>query len=802
MKRISTGSRRGFGTLEVILGVLLLASVAMLVSMTYMRGQQASQNVRRLNQSRALADMAFEQYWANASTATLRGFDRLQPITVGAFFGTGADDLGYSDFRLASRADCPAGGLLCDIHVTVSWLGASVTRSQEYVRSFTTLNGPRDGGTVFAWVKEPCGEVDPDLIVKNCPGIPGFEVRASSSVIPNHLNILNTGEVLAYTDSNGRAILRNVPMGPGLTVLARKPGSHVTQSASGFIQGYYTRTSALPSTIDSRTVNVPPFQPGRVIFQDFLPLGKITGHLTNASGGSERNMIVVASATASTGRGVRANPRWSVLTDASGNYEFSNVYPGNVMIYAAGDPGSHPTVRPEDGAKFRWGYTNRNPYSVTLPVPASAGTPSSAVQNVTVQRMGWLRMELLRPDATRVEGAVFATRLPPTFFRRSAPVTMTVPGAVASLFNVFDMNRTTMTFTAWGYKPPPGFPFGDNDYHVSNLEALCDLGQENLVSLHGAVSYKIEANLVRNPAGVKLNGFFLSPTGLAAPRDNSGTVVAADGSWRGVHFFRPTYSATPDLSRVAFTWAYSPRRFTAMDADGQVVDVLTGEGIGNATVTFFSDNNSRTALTAADGRFTLTGGMIPVEGSLTVPYSCAGNPCLPNNGPGEIVIDTTTINVELVAAKAGYQAMMTVRPLVRPPATPANILMPVSLVKYRVAGTVTEAGTGSGLKGIKVCDAGYNLSGTPSRFFPPSCATTLSDGSYSLMATVVDRGPDAGGVLVGGSVSVYIPENSTAGNGSAYEGGPTQSVPVPLFSADPVAGVSVSFALRPLSGSL
>jgi hypothetical protein len=801
----------GFAALEAVVGALILTAVVLTLSATFLRTQQDAHNVKRLNQSRALADMVFEHYTANASTANIRALDQDTPVSPAQFFGTGTDNLGYDKYLLQTRAECTTHQLLCDIHVTVTWTGGTATRSQEYVRTFTTVNAPASGGTVHVWIKEPCAETNPTNIKKICPPLTGFEVRASSSVLPNHKNIFGTSEVVAFTNEEGLAILRNVPTGPGLTVTARKPGSHIAQSVS-FDQGYYYEPAGTAVSRASFIVDVSSDGPTDLIIQDFRPLGKISGVLTNVSGGPVSNMIVSLSGTASTGRGLRFNPRWSVLTNSSGEYTFNNVYPGAYSVIAAGDPGSHPDVTPQDGSIFRWGYSNPSPYSVTLPAPVGM-TQTSATQNVSVKRLGWIKVTVLRLDGTTAWNATIRTRLPRTLFRQSAPVDVmgntswmsaNPNGGIVHLFNVIDTDNTRLTFT--GNTWPSVFGGGTtvDQGMFLNLAADCDTDQENQITIRASQTFYLLANTVRSPSGTLIRSWQLSPRFIHYPEGTvTGQTNSVTSMWGAGYAFNPSRSTSNGVN-VPIFWNYLNSHRTTASATGRVLDELTEEPLENINVSFYADSNALVSTTDSDGRFSLNGGNLFVTGYSSASFACSGSTCTPPGASGSLVIDTMTVTVDFEIPYSGpYEFTLKPRVPMSMNGTLSDVELRVALTKYRVSGQVTDSATGAGVAGLLVCDKSTNYFGSPTRLIPNvPCVTTASDGSYSLMAAVVGRRRLNDGTREGGTVGVYVPESRGALNGKAYAGSVSSDIAVPVSSPDPTTGVFQNFALTSSEGSL
>ncbi len=830
-------SSSGFSIVEGVMAAAMLSAMGIMVGRFMLTQTQNTVMINNTNRAKVLADMVLEQYSSYASEATLSVHDK-QKVSPMQFFGT-ADNLGFDSYLITTQANCAASSLNCRVDATITWtqggLGSSQA-SKTFSRNYMFHHRQNAGATVDVWVKIPCRQADDDATIQTCSGLGGFEVRAGNSAVPGFHNSQGTSEVIGYTTADGHARLRNVVPGSGQTVKVRKPGSPFYASGAAFSPGYYVLSGGLPVSTEVKNLDITQTGTNQIVFTEFLPLGTVKGTLTNESSTTQNRMMVVLDGYASTGFGIQKNARWNVytrtdpITGVAGSYVFHNVAPGPVTLWAAGDPGSHPSV-PYGDPRFRWGYSNHKPYNnITLAAPADATHPTVLPQDVSIKRMGWLQVKTFKDDGKAAIGAHVNTRLPATLFRHSIPFDFdTSSGGPIGLFNVIDIDGTTMSFSgATGAVSPTKM------WHFENLGMIGSTALENQVMITMAPTVDFEfcvKDLDGNPIGPGTNNPVDSNWQIALTHQKGriGWSMQPPPSSGCLRFpYLPLYSPLLPDPKHTEIWLYNGALQFTGTFQGKVVDALTGDAVPN--IGLYSGLTSNPYYSDSNGNFVMANLQNPYDYNVVVDFipgndflagPSAKDVLVPNTdtnrwNPNTVTIDRTLSQASISVSAPGYALLhsnqfngggisITYRNAV--PVT--GIVIPVDLVSYYVNGIVTDP-SGAPLGGVKVCDAQWQTAfDWPLNAAPPvpskplqNCTVTDSAGSYTIDASIVGRKKDTNGTIYPGWVAIYVPPNQTLQNGYSYSGARSNAIGIPNSSPDPTKGRNQDIMLTPIPGSI
>jgi hypothetical protein len=489
MRTDPTRTRAGFGTIEAIMAVVLLALVTIGLSRGLLNNFRSYAQMSLQARAVPLADMALEQYgaWAQMNFDTLHTHNFTEPVRPEEFFNS-TEPLGFGTLKLKTFAQHSPSRSSCTVTVTVVWSDGGVPKEYSIQKIFTESMKVASGGYIDVLVKGCSGG--------SCRGLVGFEVSAPAAV---------NGNSTAITNAEGRAVLKGVRLGT-ITVTAKSRAASpyfVSPTDPKFVRAYLVKTG--PTTYEESAtddVTVTMDTPGLAEFDMFVPASDVRGRLVlhpdpttgvtdDSHIGSSSKTVLMGNARTFQGNAVNGQfkdcgplpakvTQCSVETNSSGEYVFSNVIPGMVKVYAKGNPGMTPWSSqfnmsqdfpmPEaDNPEKAWGYTNSTSVNVSVPGPTGQTPGEASVASIALKRLGFLRVAVVKPDGLPVSDCqLFVKAQNPLWSVNTEERIYAKCNAsgIALVPNLFGGTSAQLEYSVWVAPTPVGDPSPHNGFYA------------------------------------------------------------------------------------------------------------------------------------------------------------------------------------------------------------------------------------------------------------------------------------------------------------------------------------------------
>ena len=134
--RLDLMKNSGFSAVESVIAILVFSIMALLIAKTLTSVTYAVEQAGNRRKGAALAAMVLEQYNAYAANSydELPSFDS-NHVSPRTFFKT-ADNLGYDNFIIDTRADCAEDGSTCEITVGITSGKGAQARTATYSKNY------------------------------------------------------------------------------------------------------------------------------------------------------------------------------------------------------------------------------------------------------------------------------------------------------------------------------------------------------------------------------------------------------------------------------------------------------------------------------------------------------------------------------------------------------------------------------------------------------------------------------------------------------------------------------------------
>jgi type II secretory pathway pseudopilin PulG len=797
-------NKYGFSLVESMVAVVLVSAVGIIVVQLLHRNTLNLLWNRETRRAAALADMVLEKYdyLASINFKNLEQHDQVK-VPANAFFVSGSNNEGYEGMTITTTADQPVSGGdgSRKLTVLVRWGAGGPNQTFRIIKYVAAGTGTPGGAPVFVYVTDTAGE-----------GVAGFEVRAKHHFNPAYTNTHGTNEVIAFTDANGYAVLNNVSINEGhqpMEISARRPGTDVLvpKSGLGYIHGYYV--PATGGAWNKKSVTVTQTGANTVRYDmrnnDFVPLGSISGRLTNVSGSADNMEIAVESFGSYENTGEIYHSQWRMNTNIDGDYEFNNLAPGEVRIIVRGREGTYPTF---SGLHhhFRQGYGGfgGNGYKPWLYITTMGNPPTDITNyNVRVRPLGTLTLKTKDLAQNLLPGTTVTFLWPDvgmgTPNNGESWSQETDSDATIKLWNIFNGDNEPITFRA--SRNPTGCP--DNGSYAYNQVIHTNADTENniVLNLNSGVSIQGTLTDTGSPAS-PVNDMILTMYGLHGQTITS--ISQSDGSFT----FCGISTQQPDVNWPDFAFRYSGNNTKRVVAtySGLVTDYdRPGERVGNVPLTVMFrgghlhdiacavDPNpthmvSDTILSRTDGSF----GPICAYFYITGARAASVTGSAPVYQAGNVSISTSTANVAFGDDHDDYYYSHELPFTATYGQTYTGHSIRLSLASQSISGRITEAGTGTPLQGITFdpCRAGCQ--------YLETCPVTTDAGGHfgPVKACVFERSAASPG-----RVEVHIPNGIVASNTQAAYSGVQQNVSV-ATPATPATPLVINLELTKTGGGI
>jgi type II secretory pathway pseudopilin PulG len=647
--KVTVVSSRGFSLVESIVAVLLFVLIALLAARIVMNNTRAIVSTNQNRKAAQLARMVTEQFNNIAATDFYSMATQYhgQSFSPGSFFNTANDDLGFSGFTILPMVS-PQNNGVANLTVKINWTQERGLKTATFTKSlYATTSKNIPSGVVDVWVIGNCASAltDPSL----CPGLSGFQVTAPNAD-PNYVNQFNKNESWATT-INGHAILRNVKLSSDngnspIPIQATKSGSSFNTPAGSCGTGYYdTATGNVGKVIATVNKTVTLAGPNIAIFKTFLPLGIVTGTLSNDDpSGTKSNLGVLLKGKAINGAVLQSNSKgWLVNTDANGTYTFCNVLPSALTITAQGRPGSDPKILTTD-PNFLQGYTNPNSYSVTLPAASKANDSAPTLnQPLIVYPIGAVLVKTVQQANTglTVPNVTVQIQVPPNAamptLQYSSYKAKTDVNGIVHLFNLVTsaapvnvkIDAARAPVISGGYSDQGWAAYGSM---VSVQRSASDKHPaDNQITLAMDLGYRVVGRVLSSFDHTPLSGVNVTLQGIGLPNPSTLTMATDSNGYFGI-------SGTS----LGGAWGLYNPKLTTLNNTGFIPDLPT---IYSVTTTYLSTSyNFQLPNTSVFANFLGTVGDADLT-SLVIPgakiTSQNGTVSLPNGNSGTIFTDAS-----------------------------------------------------------------------------------------------------------------------------------------------------------------
>lgn len=352
MARFSTRNK-GFVTLEVILGIVLLTIVAIAAGITVVKTNQAIAHNRTAKKAAMMGQMVLEQYKAySASNFNVLDTYNQADQPIEAFLDPSSSN-GFQNpgrFRITTTASYNDNRSSCTVVSSITWQDGGGAHAMVFREVYVEKSPLNLGQKATVYVKLPCGSFTDDQdIINNCPGIPNVKIYA-----PSEANEM----INAYgiTDGNGEASLSHIKISsntqtfvPFKAVAPAGSNFWIRRNLSTFATGYYkVNTYVMEDSSSTYTGGTTV----KLLFKNFRMLGSVSGNISPPTYGawirlsSDARVVDNGSLSAClslTTDSVMENNetlcRVQALDNGGGTYEFNNVWPENNGFSIAAHPG-------------------------------------------------------------------------------------------------------------------------------------------------------------------------------------------------------------------------------------------------------------------------------------------------------------------------------------------------------------------------------------------------------------------------------------------------------------------------------